>query len=138
MLNSICCVIFQEWIRPGSHRWPRMSCRIRIRLTSSVVICLALTYIVLFNGLALYSLTKSTYTPASVPVNRGRLYFAYLGFNTWKCKIPHFAKQPLPLTALASFPGSGNTWVRHILQQATGKTVKWKKKSCISLLKIQH
>ena len=27
----------------------------------------------------------------------------------------------LPKTALASFPGSGNTWARHILQQATGR-----------------
>ena len=25
-----------------------------------------------------------------------------------------------PLTALASFPGSGNTWIRYLLQQATG------------------
>ena len=25
-----------------------------------------------------------------------------------------------PLTALASFPGSGNTWTRHLMQQATG------------------
>ena len=25
------------------------------------------------------------------------------------------------LTALASFPGSGNTWLRYLLQQATGK-----------------
>lgn len=24
------------------------------------------------------------------------------------------------LTALASFPGSGNTWLRYLLQQATG------------------
>ncbi|XP_061163273.1 WSCD family member CG9164-like [Saccostrea echinata] len=97
-----------------------MSCRTRLRLTSSVVVCLAFTYIVLFNGLALYSLTKSTYTPPSVAVNRGRLYLAYLGFKSWKCKTPHFSKQALPLTALVSFPGSGNTWVRHILQQATG------------------
>lgn len=27
---------------------------------------------------------------------------------------------PLPLTALASYPGSGNTWLRHLLQQSTG------------------
>ena len=27
---------------------------------------------------------------------------------------------PGPLTALASFPGSGNTWIRYLLQQATG------------------
>ena len=26
-----------------------------------------------------------------------------------------------PVTALASFPGSGNTWMRHLLQQSTGK-----------------
>ena len=25
-----------------------------------------------------------------------------------------------PLTALASFPGSGNTWLRHLIHQATG------------------
>ena len=31
----------------------------------------------------------------------------------------HFAKD-LPKTALFSPPGSGNTWVRHLLQQATG------------------
>ena len=28
---------------------------------------------------------------------------------------------PGPVTALASRPGSGNTWVRHLLQLATGK-----------------
>ena len=27
---------------------------------------------------------------------------------------------PGPLTALASFPGSGNTWVRYLIQHATG------------------
>ena len=26
-----------------------------------------------------------------------------------------------PVTGLASFPGSGNTWMRHLLQQSTGK-----------------
>ncbi len=28
--------------------------------------------------------------------------------------------QPGPLTALASYPGSGNTWLRYLLQQSTG------------------
>ncbi|KAK3097608.1 hypothetical protein FSP39_011358 [Pinctada imbricata] len=32
----------------------------------------------------------------------------------------NFSEVPLPKTALASFPGSGNTWLRHLLQQATG------------------
>ncbi len=26
-----------------------------------------------------------------------------------------------PLTAMASFPGSGNPWLRHLIQQATGE-----------------
>ena len=37
------------------------------------------------------------------------------------CRDVGFSKKVLPRTALASFPGSGNTWVRHLLQQATGK-----------------
>ena len=31
-----------------------------------------------------------------------------------------FRQPPGPLTALASKPGSGNTWVRHLIQLATG------------------
>merc|ERR1719362_1825564 len=31
-----------------------------------------------------------------------------------------FLDPPLPLTALASFPGSGNTWARYLIQQASG------------------
>ena len=38
------------------------------------------------------------------------------------CRPLGYSKTSLPLTALASFPGSGNTWVRHLLQQATGRT----------------
>jgi len=30
------------------------------------------------------------------------------------------SKTPLPITGLVSFPGSGNTWVRHLIQQMTG------------------
>mgnify|MGYP000126647901 CR=1 FL=1 len=33
----------------------------------------------------------------------------------------HFARQKsLPMTALVSFPGSGNTWVRYLLETASG------------------
>ena len=36
-----------------------------------------------------------------------------------------------PLTALASFPGSGNTWTRHLMQQASGElTLKTRKYCC--------
>ena len=38
----------------------------------------------------------------------------------------HFGQEmylnpPGPVTALASFPGSGNTWVRHLLEQLSGE-----------------
>ena len=39
-----------------------------------------------------------------------------------KCppELHFFQNGTLPKTALASFPGSGNTWTRHLLQVATG------------------
>ena len=36
------------------------------------------------------------------------------------CQSVGFKAAPGPVVALASFPGSGNTWVRYLLQQATG------------------
>ena len=36
------------------------------------------------------------------------------------CQPVGFKAAPGPVVALASFPGSGNTWVRYLLQQATG------------------
>ena len=42
----------------------------------------------------------------------------------WTCKNLKFSKKKLPITGLASVPGSGNTWIRHLLQQATGKWVE--------------
>ena len=105
-------------------RWcPPMNFRFRYSSSCSVV-CLALLYIVVFNGLSLYGLIKSTYTPVSLPTSRSNIYLAYLRYDRFlrKCKNPHLSKKPLPLTALASFPGSGNTWVRHILQEATGES----------------
>ena len=37
------------------------------------------------------------------------------------CVNLNYSSSHLPLTALASYPGSGNTWVRHLIQQLTGK-----------------
>ena len=36
------------------------------------------------------------------------------------CTIATFSNSSLPLTALASVPGSGNTWTRHLIQLITG------------------
>jgi hypothetical protein len=38
----------------------------------------------------------------------------------WCHKKLRFLNPPGPVTALASYPGSGNTWMRYLLQQATG------------------
>ena len=43
---------------------------------------------------------------------------------------------PGPKTALASFPGSGNTWLRYLLQQATGKKKCTVRTSIMSLSPI--
>ncbi|XP_052065166.1 WSC domain-containing protein 1-like [Mytilus californianus] len=40
--------------------------------------------------------------------------------STCKEKRPVLHKYNLPLTALISYPGSGSTWVRHLVQQLTG------------------
>jgi hypothetical protein len=37
------------------------------------------------------------------------------------CQALRFLEKPGPVVALASFPGSGNTWVRYLLQQVTGE-----------------
>ena len=44
-----------------------------------------------------------------------------MGTQKQDCKSLHFSKKPLPVTALFSYPGSGNTWIRHLLQQSTGE-----------------
>ncbi|CAH1780844.1 unnamed protein product [Owenia fusiformis] len=36
------------------------------------------------------------------------------------CQPLKFSKRLLPVTALYSIPGSGNTWLRHLIQQITG------------------
>lgn len=36
------------------------------------------------------------------------------------CGNVNFSKTVFPITALVSFPGSGNTWLRHLIQEATG------------------
>ncbi|CAG2206738.1 unnamed protein product [Mytilus edulis] len=36
------------------------------------------------------------------------------------CPEVQFSVTRRPLTALASFPGSGNTWARHLIEQSTG------------------
>ena len=36
------------------------------------------------------------------------------------CKPQGFRNKPGPVVAIVSFPGSGNTWVRYLLQQLTG------------------
>ena len=37
-----------------------------------------------------------------------------------KYQISHMIPKCRPPTALASFPGSGNTWMRHLIEGATG------------------
>ena len=38
----------------------------------------------------------------------------------WCLGYPKFRETPGPRVGIVSFPGSGNTWVRYLLQQMTG------------------
>ena len=51
-------------------------------------------------------------------------------------KTPKLSNTSLPVTALISFPASGNTWVRHLTQQLTGKISKIGHLSCNLLIEI--
>ncbi|XP_077866234.1 sialate:O-sulfotransferase 1-like [Saccoglossus kowalevskii] len=64
----------------------------------------------------IYSDVKETYNHTTPSINStlGGLFK-----DTGDCDI-RFAEQKLPVVALASPPGAGSTWVRHLLQQATG------------------
>lgn len=42
----------------------------------------------------------------------------------WCAQLRFMGPQPGLPVALVSFPGSGNTWLRYLLQQATGKSLK--------------
>ena len=46
--------------------------------------------------------------------------FTKLQETRWCNGVPGFITPPGPQVALASYPGSGNTWVRYLLQQLTG------------------
>lgn len=41
----------------------------------------------------------------------------------FKCVPVHYREKPGSVVALASFPGSGNTWLRYLLQLSTGEYV---------------
>jgi hypothetical protein len=42
--------------------------------------------------------------------------------KTFNCnQSPEFLSTSRPLVALASYPGSGNTWTRQLIETATGK-----------------
>lgn len=52
------------------------------------------------------------------PTTVGR--FAKSALKLKQCKERSFLDRTSPIVALVSFPGSGNTWLRHLLEQATG------------------
>ncbi|XP_060076046.1 WSCD family member AGAP003962-like [Ylistrum balloti] len=92
----------------------------RPKRSALTIIACAVVYVGAVNLLALYSMVKSYNSPVSWVQRFGHLYIGKPDTNNWTCKGLRYSTIPLPLTALVSFPGSGNTWLRHVIQQATG------------------
>ncbi|XP_069135593.1 WSCD family member AAEL009094-like [Argopecten irradians] len=92
----------------------------RPRRSILTVITCAVTYVGVVNLLAFYSMIRSYDSPVSWIQHYGHMFIQRTGTNNWTCKGLRYSTIPLPPTALVSFPGSGNTWLRHVIQQATG------------------
>lgn len=69
---------------------------------------------------------KSAKIVYMVLLTLGLLYLVYRFYsntnNELECKpkVVRFSETPMIKTALASYPGAGNTWLRHLIQQVTG------------------
>ena len=74
------------------------------------------------------STTLFTYFPSNtttlsfrnITVQRVKSWDKRLAKTKWCNGVPGYLKEPGPKVALGSFPGSGNTWMRYLLQQLTG------------------
>ncbi|OWF48649.1 WSCD family member AAEL009094-like [Mizuhopecten yessoensis] len=97
-----------------------MCWRKRPRRSVLAIITCAATYIAVVNLLAFYSMVRSYNSPVSWIQRYGHMYMGQPDTDNWTCKGLRYSTISLPSTALVSFPGSGNTWIRHVIQQATG------------------
>ncbi|CAG4968403.1 unnamed protein product [Parnassius apollo] len=86
------------------------------------ILLLAATVVLLYFSIILFMLSP-LHGPKSGYYSNG--YMSHFGLRqapsvNW-CKELHVRSPPLPYAvALVSYPGSGNTWLRYLLQQATG------------------
>ena len=78
------------------------------------IICINLQPLLSLNVYHVGAISSSctTYQPALQP--------KYSASRLSGCVALNFSTTPLPLTALASVKGAGNTWTRHLIQEITG------------------
>ncbi|XP_077990685.1 sialate:O-sulfotransferase 2-like [Glandiceps talaboti] len=100
--------------------WVLNSWRIRVfvKVTSFIII---VNILVLFAAVNRHLRTNSRY--GNLTSLKSDLYPAVSGnINTAgaNCSLRFAPPHSRPLVALASSPGSGNTWLRHLIEQATG------------------
>ena len=70
-------------------------------------------------------LVNSTVTPKQGKEednNSDKMILGRFVSEKYSCKpvVPRLSTESLPITGLVSFPGAGNTWARHLLQQVSG------------------
>lgn len=95
-------------------------------IISCVHIALDAGFPIVFNLTDIFPQNQNNAVPASrkqaIELTGGGVSSRRANLN-W-CQPLHFIPraESRPIIALASFPGSGNTWLRYLLQQATGNT----------------
>ncbi|XP_070204314.1 WSCD family member CG9164-like [Littorina saxatilis] len=97
----------------NTSKWRCFYCRKAFPLCAFIVVIVNLSFIayMLHTNPPRYLHSYGGLVPRNFAPGRGRDYPCYHRLR--------FADPPGLVTALASAPGSGNTWVRHLLQQAT-------------------
>ena len=96
-------------------------CLLSVTVIVAMYLCLLYTMTNDFTKLDVNTKANIIATLDTPPVNSEAFVVNAADRN---CVNVHFSEKKLPVTYLASYPGSGNTWVRHLLQQATGEPVK--------------
>lgn len=130
--------VYKHALRQSEHELSFYAVCCHVRRRTICIFCgFMWVYFIIFCIASYHQLSieedKSQYVAGAAGVGSVRLLNSQNGAAmpfypqiTWRlrklpdCQKLKLSEQKLPIVALSSFPGSGNTWVRHLVQQISG------------------